>query len=62
MKNKLNQETTSNNHNLEAKFLVEKNHSEHGKLIAARVAEELKAQNWITNHQSAIKPENNKIS
>ena len=45
MKNKLNQETTSNNHNLEAKFLVEKNHSEHGKLIAARVAEELKAQN-----------------
>jgi hypothetical protein len=62
MTEKLNQEKTSNNHNLEAKFLVEKKYSKYNQLIAARVTEELKAQKLILNNQSTIKSENNKIS
>jgi hypothetical protein len=54
------QEKTSNNPNLEAKFLVEKNHSKHSQLIAARIRKELNEQTIYNT--STIKTENNKIS
>lgn len=60
MTEKLDQEKTSNNHNLEAKFLVEKNYSKHSQLIAARISKELKEQTIYNT--STINPENNQIS
>lgn len=56
------QESISKKPNLEAKLLLNKDVTEHSKLITARILEERKAQNWTTNGNGSIKSENNKIS